>query len=49
MFCLPSVSNLPAAKTHRTRSLLRYPPLGRLSDQTLKNIEQGIKLALQLL
>ncbi len=31
------------------KSLLRYPPLGRLSDETLKNIEQGIKLALQLL
>ncbi len=31
------------------RSLLRYPPLGRLGAETLKNIEQGIKLALQLL
>jgi mRNA interferase MazF len=31
------------------KSLLIYPPLGRLSDETLKAIEQGIKLALQLL
>ena len=31
------------------KSLLLYPPLGRLTDETLKTIEQGIKLALQLL
>ena len=31
------------------KSLLVYPPLGRLRDETLKSIEQGIKLALQLL
>jgi mRNA interferase MazF len=30
------------------KDLLLYPPLGRLTDQTLKTIEQGIKLALQL-
>jgi len=31
------------------KSLLIYPPLGRLSDETLKAIEQGIKLAFELL
>ena len=31
------------------KSLLNYPPLGRLSDETLKAVEQAIKLALQLL
>jgi mRNA interferase MazF len=31
------------------KSLLIYPPLGRLGDGTLKSIEQAIKLALQLL
>lgn len=31
------------------KDLLLYPPLGRLTDETLKTIEQGIKLALQLL
>ena len=31
------------------KNLLIYPPLGRLSDDTLKAIEQGIKLALELL
>lgn len=31
------------------KSLLIYPPLGRLSDETLKAVEQGIKLALELL
>jgi len=30
------------------KKLLRYPPLGRLSDETLKVIELGIKRALQL-
>ena len=30
------------------KSLLLYPPLGRLTDATLKTIERGIKLALQL-
>jgi mRNA interferase MazF len=30
------------------KDLLRYPPLGRLTDETLKTIEQGIKLALGL-
>ncbi len=30
------------------KALLLYPPLGRLTDQTLQSIEQGIKLALQL-
>jgi len=30
------------------KDLLLYPPLGRLADDTLKAIEQGIKLALQL-
>jgi len=30
------------------KTLLRYPPLGRLSDETLKAIEQAIKRALQL-
>jgi len=30
------------------KSLLLYPPLGRLTDETLKSIEQAIKLALQL-
>jgi mRNA-degrading endonuclease toxin of MazEF toxin-antitoxin module len=29
------------------KNLLLYPPLGRLTDATLKTIEQGIKLALQ--
>jgi len=31
------------------KNLLLYPPLGRLTDDTLKAIEQGVKLALQLL
>ena len=31
------------------KNLLLYPPLGRLTDETLKTIEEGIKLALQLL
>ena len=31
------------------KNLLLYPPLGRLTDETLKTIEQSIKLALQLL
>ena len=31
------------------KNLLVYPPLGRLTDETLKTVEQGIKLALQLL
>ena len=31
------------------KSLLIYPPLGRLSDETLEAIEQAIKLALELL
>jgi len=30
------------------KNLLVYPPLGRLPDETLNRIEQGIKLALQL-
>jgi len=30
------------------KGLLLYPPLGRLTDETLKTIEQAIKLALQL-
>ena len=30
------------------KSLLVYPSLGRLTDETLRTIEQGIKLALQL-
>jgi mRNA interferase MazF len=30
------------------KDLLLYPPLGRLTDETLKTIEQGIKLALGL-
>jgi mRNA interferase MazF len=30
------------------KGLLLYPPLGRLTDETLKTIEQGIKLALGL-
>ena len=30
------------------KNLLLYPPLGRLTDETLKTIEQSIKLALQL-
>ncbi len=30
------------------KTLLLYPPLGRLTDETLKTIEQSIKLALQL-
>jgi mRNA interferase MazF len=30
------------------KNLLLYPPLGRLRDETLKTIEQGIKLALRL-
>jgi len=30
------------------KNLLLYPPLGRLTDETLNRIEQGIKLALQL-
>ena len=30
------------------KDLLLYPPLGRLTDETLKTVEQGIKLALQL-
>jgi mRNA interferase MazF len=30
------------------KSLLLYPPLGRLTDEKLRIIEQGIKLALQL-
>jgi len=30
------------------KNLLLYPPLGRLADETIKTIEQGIKLALQL-
>jgi mRNA interferase MazF len=30
------------------KNLLLYPPLGRLTDETLETIEQGIKLALQL-
>ncbi len=31
------------------KNLLLYPPLGRLTDETIKAIEQGVKLALQLL
>ena len=31
------------------KTLLIYPPLGRAADQTLRAIEQGIKLALELL
>jgi mRNA-degrading endonuclease toxin of MazEF toxin-antitoxin module len=30
------------------KNLLLYPPLGRVTDTTLKTIEQRIKLALQL-
>jgi len=30
------------------KNLLLHPPLGRLTDETLKTIEQSIKLALQL-
>jgi mRNA interferase MazF len=30
------------------KSLLLYPPLGRLTDKTLKTVEHSIKLALQL-
>ena len=30
------------------KNLLLYPPLGRLADETIKTIEEGIKLALQL-
>lgn len=30
------------------KSLLRYPAPGRLGDETLKTIEQAVKLALQL-
>ena len=31
------------------KKLLLYPPLGRLTDETLRSIEHAIKLALQLL
>jgi mRNA-degrading endonuclease toxin of MazEF toxin-antitoxin module len=31
------------------KALLVYPPLGRLTDETLQSIEQSSKLALQLL
>ena len=31
------------------KALLLYPPLGRLTDETLQSIEEGLKLALQLL
>ncbi|MGH9430663.1 MAG: type II toxin-antitoxin system PemK/MazF family toxin [Terriglobia bacterium] len=31
------------------KNLLLYPPLGRLTEETLKAVEQAIKLALQLL
>ncbi len=31
------------------KSLLIYPPRGRLADDTLKRVEEGVKLALQLL
>lgn len=31
------------------KNLLLYPPLGRITDETLKTIGQGVKLALQLL
>jgi mRNA interferase MazF len=30
------------------KSLLLYPPLGRLTDETVRAIEQAVKLALQL-
>ena len=30
------------------KALLQYPPLGRIWDETLKGVEQGIKSALQL-
>jgi mRNA interferase MazF len=30
------------------KDLLLYPPLGRLTDETLRAIEQAVKLALQL-
>ncbi len=30
------------------KNLLLYPPLGRLTEETFKTIEQGVKLALQL-
>jgi mRNA interferase MazF len=30
------------------KDLLLYPPLGRLTDETLKAVEQAIKLALQI-
>jgi len=35
-------------ETTLEKSLLLYPPVGRLSEETLKTIEPGIKLALQL-
>jgi mRNA interferase MazF len=31
------------------KALLVYPPLGRLTDETLQSIEQSVKLALRLL
>jgi mRNA-degrading endonuclease toxin of MazEF toxin-antitoxin module len=31
------------------KALLLYPPLGRLTNETLQSIEKGLKLALQLL
>jgi mRNA interferase MazF len=34
--------------TTLTKSLVRYPPLGRLSDATLSRVEAAIKTALEL-
>ena len=34
--------------TTLAKNLLLYPPLGRLTDETIQTIEQSIKLALQL-
>jgi hypothetical protein len=31
------------------KALLVYPPLGRLTEKTIRDIEQGIKPALELL
>jgi mRNA-degrading endonuclease toxin of MazEF toxin-antitoxin module len=30
------------------KNLLLYPPLGRITNETLKTMEEGVKLALQL-
>jgi len=45
--CRPSWAKCDQVTTIE-KNLLVYPPLGRLPDSTLKAVEQGIKLALQL-